>query len=136
MYKKTGAQMSFYDYVMPFEGVLDEHNRWVRLAGEIDWFALEDQYSRRFQKKGGQKALPVRVAFGSLIIREALGVSDAETLRLITESPYLQYFIGQTEFSSEPPFSVRSLGAFRQRFDPELVEATVQRVRALSKEKR
>jgi transposase, IS5 family len=48
----------------------------------------------------GAPALPFRVALGSLIIKEKLGISDRETVEQIKENPYLQYFIGQRHYSS------------------------------------
>jgi len=39
-----------------------------------------------------------RMALGALIIKEKLGTSDRETVEQIQENPYLQYFIGMTEF--------------------------------------
>ena len=128
MYKKTGAQLSFYDYVRPFGGTLNEENRWIRLAQELDWKAMEEQYSRQFSSRGGNTALPVRMAFGCLVIREALSLTDAETVRQIQENPYLQYFIGLNEFITEAPFSPRSMEAFRRRIPPEPVTQAAQRL--------
>lgn len=108
-------QLTVYDFVQPFGGALDPADRWVRLAAEIDWEALERKYAAHFGK-GGAVALPVRLAFGSLVIRQALGLSDRQTVELIRESPYLQYFIGLSAFTSEPPFSAHSMAAFRRRF--------------------
>ena len=133
MYKKTGAQLSMYDYVMPFDGVLDQENRWMVLASEIDWVALEDEYSRQFKSSSGNLALPARMAFATLVIREALGLTDAATMRAILESPYLQYFIGLNSFTTEPPFSARSIAGLRKRFAPERVSAAARRLRELTK---
>ncbi len=36
MYDMAESQMTLYDYVQPFGGTLDENNRWVKLAKEID----------------------------------------------------------------------------------------------------
>ena len=46
----------------------------------------------------GRSALPGRVAFGSLIIKERLGTTDEETAEQIRENPYLQFFLGLSEF--------------------------------------
>ncbi len=34
-----------------------------------------------------------RIALGSLIIKEKLGLTDEETVEQISENPYLQYFL-------------------------------------------
>ena len=134
MYKKIGPQLTLYDFVMPFSGVLSEENRWVRRAAELDWAAMEEQYSRQFTGRSGHVATPVRMVFGALVIRQALNLTDAETVRVITESPYLQYFIGLTDFTSEQPFSYRSLAAYRRRVPAEEVTKAVLRLRELNKQ--
>lgn len=124
MYNQSESQMTLYDYAQPFEGKLDESNRWVQLAHAIPWQELEQEYSAGFGK-AGHKAFSVRIAFGSLVIRQAMGLSDRQTVQLIRENPYLQYFIGMTQFSHEAPFSAHSMVGFRQRFTLEQVEQAV-----------
>ena len=85
---------------------------------------------------GGKEALPVRLAFGSLVIRKALDLSDQQTMLLIRESPYLQYFIGLTEFQNRLPFAVRSLRTFRQRIPAEAVNRAVRLLAQIEREDR
>jgi hypothetical protein len=40
----------------------------------------------------GNKAFSVRLALGALTIQDRLNLSDEETVRQITENPYLQYY--------------------------------------------
>src|SRR5699024_7660565 len=83
------------DFFLPFGGKLNKNNRWVTLASLIPWGKVEEKYAESFKSTfQGQKAVSVRMALGSLIIKERLNLSDRETLRQITENPYLQYFIG------------------------------------------
>ena len=54
---------------------------------------LEVCYAESLAGTGmGRSALPDRVAFGSLIIKERLGTTDEETAEQIHENPYLQFF--------------------------------------------
>ena len=119
------SQLTVYDYVQPFEGALDENNRWIQLAKAIDWQDMERQYARNFGRAGNQ-ALPLRMAFGSLVIRAALGLSDKQTVQMIRENPYLQYFIGMTSFSHEAPFVAHSMVGFRQRISEDQVQKAVR----------
>ncbi len=114
MYRHSEDQLSVYHYLSPFRERLRQDNRWVKLAHRLDWAQLERAYAAQFAP-GGKEAIPFRCAFGSLIIKRALGLSDRQTLMLIQESPYLQYFIGLDDFTEKPPFSVRSMTAFRRR---------------------
>ena len=125
-------QLTVYDFVQPFEGHLNSGNRWVRLAEKIDWLKLEKQYAAHFGK-GGAVALPLRMAFGSLVIRAALGLSDRQTVELIRENPYLQYFIGLDSFTDEAPFSARSMAAFRHRIPQSQVTKAVRLFKKLSR---
>jgi transposase, IS5 family len=80
---------------------LSETNRWVMMAKMIPWSEFESEYASLFFQEMGAPAKTVRMALGSLIIKERLGIikerlgiSDRETVEQIRENPYLQYFIG------------------------------------------
>ena len=84
---------------------LDKTNRWVALGDLLPWTELEKEYDSRLdnQKKGaGNK--PARMILGAMIIKHKLNLSDAETIEIIRESPYMQYFCGLHEFTDKPIF--------------------------------
>ena len=112
MYRTIQHQMSIDDYLPPYEGELVQENRWVRLAQAIDWDAIEQEYSGHFAA-GGKVAIPARMAFGVLVIRAACRTTDSETVEIVRESPYLQYFLGFDSFTYDVPFSSRSMERFR-----------------------
>ena len=112
---------------------VESENRWVRLAKKIDWLKLEKQYAVHFGK-GGAVALPLRMAFGSLVIRQALELSDRQTVQMIRENPYLQYFIGMTSFSHTAPFVAHSMVGFRQRIPQEQVDKAVKLFKRISRQ--
>ena len=125
MYHHSENQLTVYQYISPFREILNPENRWVRLAARLDWEALEQSYAAHFSP-GGKQAIGVRCAFGSLVIRRALGVSDRQTVELIRESPYLQFFIGLPAFSEQVPFSYRSMAAFRARIPERQIKCAVR----------
>lgn len=135
MYVMVEDQLTLYDFVQPFGGKLDPQNRWIRLAQELDWREMEQKYAVNFGKAGAQ-ALPMRMAFGSLVIRQALELSDRQTVMLITESPYLQYFIGLPMFTQQAPFSAHSMTGFRRRIPQDEVDQAVRRFKKLTAETR
>jgi hypothetical protein len=51
-----------------------------------------------------------------------LGVTDRETVALITESPYLQFFIGLSGYQPLPPFDPSMMVHFRKRIGPVLMK--------------
>ena len=123
MYRKDNArQLTFENFYLPFGGKLRSDNRWVVLAKQIPWSAIEAEYAGQFSDHpAGRSARSVRVALGSLIIKERLGVSDRETARQIAENPYLQYFLGFAEYKDQEPFDPSLMTYFRQRFDAKIL---------------
>jgi transposase, IS5 family len=133
MYRQTSpGQLSFENFYLPFGGKLSGTNRWVKLAAMIPWEAFESSYAAQFSEGRGAPAKSFRMALGALIIKERLGVSDEETVEQVRENPYLQYFLGLSEYSDRAPFDASMMTHFRQRLSLELVsqvnEAVVQAV--------
>jgi hypothetical protein len=101
MYRKVESTPSSPEnFEFPLSGKLSQDNRWVVMANLVPWDEFEGEYAKNFAEEMGAPALPFRMALGALIIKEKLGISDRETVEQIKENPYLQYFIGQREYSS------------------------------------
>jgi len=123
MYTHNANQLIMPDeFFLPFGGRLNPDNRWIVMASLIPWADVESDYVKRLGNANeGSKAYPARLALGSLIIKEKMGLSDEETVLAITENPYLQYFIGLHEFQEEAPFDPSSMTHFRKRFDADFI---------------
>lgn len=114
---------------------LDKTNRWVALGDLLPWTELEKEYNSRLdnQKKGaGNK--PARMILGAMIIKHKLNLSDAETIEIIRESPYMQYFCGLHEFTDKPIFAPSLFVTIRKRLSEE--ELNKMTVKLLNKQKR
>ncbi|MCP4745182.1 MAG: transposase [Desulfobacteraceae bacterium] len=117
MYKHNLKQMEFENFDLPFDGRLRSDNRRVKLAKFIPWEEFEIAYAKNFSSSGvGPPAMSVRIAMGALIIKEELGASDEETVEQIRENPYLQYFLGFTDYCDKKPFHPTMFVHFRKRF--------------------
>ncbi len=117
MYRNSSQQLEFENFILPFGGKLRSDNRWVKLSRLFPWEALDSVYRKNFSSSGmGAPAISSRVAIGSLIIKERLGTSDAETVEQIRENPYLQYFLGFEGFQENIPFDPSMFVHFRKRF--------------------
>lgn len=123
MYQKKSKQVSFDENPHSFIGVrLNPENRWIKLAELVPWDKLEGHYHRTFANpKVGNPAKTCRMAIGSLIIKEKMGLSDVETVEMIAEHPYLQYFIGLHTFADRTPFDASTMTYFRKRMTPEIL---------------
>ena len=82
---------------------------------------MEIQYAEAFSENGAP-GKSLRMALGALIIKEKLGLSDRETIEQIRENPYLQYFLGLSEYTEKVPFDASSLVHFRKRLKAELID--------------
>jgi transposase, IS5 family len=122
MYRRSSpGQLSIENFYLPFGGKLSADNRWVKLAEMIPWSDFEAEYAAQMSKKMGAPAKTFRIALGALIIKEKLGTSDRETVEQIRENPYLQYFLGFSEYQDAAPFDASMLVHFRQRLNLEWV---------------
>ena len=78
MYRKVEqAPNPAEDFDLPFGGKLAADNSWVQLAQLIPWTEFEAEYAQNFETEVGFPAKSFRLALGSLIIKEKLGISDA-----------------------------------------------------------
>lgn len=123
MYEHDAKQMILpHEFFLPFAGQLNPENRWCKLAMMIPWATVEKRYIKRLgHLEVGQKAYPVRLALGSLIIQNHKNLSDRDLVEEITENPYLQYFIGLPGFVQDPPFHPSSLTHFRKRLGKDII---------------
>lgn len=110
-------QREFVDFYLPFSGRLSRENRWVKLAEMVPWELVEQCYEQSLGKTAmGAPAKSGRIAYGALLIKERLGITDAETVEQVMENPYLQYFLGMSELQTKPIFHATMMVHFRSRF--------------------
>lgn len=120
MLKTDPQQTEFVDFYLPFNGRLSASNRWVKLAALVPWDEVEHCYRESFAGSGmGAPAKSGRLAYGALLIKERLGITDEETVEQICENPYLQYFLGFKELCDKAPFDSSMMVHFRSRFKAE-----------------
>jgi hypothetical protein len=122
MIKKTDPdQIYLDDFKTQFGGKLRKDNRWVRQAGMLPWEVIEDIYATNFSRDRGPYCISGRIAFGAMYIQEQLGFADREVAQQIAENPYMQYFLGLSEYRDEPLFDASMLVHFRKRFPEDFV---------------
>ena len=123
MYKRHLNQINLLDDPECFGGIaLDKDNEWVKKAKLIPWHIFEDEYADLFPSGTGQPACSVRMALGSLLIKDRYQFSDEETVAHITMNPYLQYFIGLEAYTTKAPFDASMLTRFRKRIPLKMLE--------------
>ena len=103
---------------------LDKSNRWVLLGDLLPWSSIEKEYNSRLQnEKKGAGNKPARLVIGAMIIKHKMKLSDEETVEIIRENPYMQYFCGMKEFSDKPIFDPSLFVTIRKRMSEEELNA-------------
>ena len=96
MNRRRHKQVAFHDFPGGFNGArIFSDNRWVKLAQIIPWDLVDKKYAENFVGScTGNPAVESRIAFGALIIKQELNLSDEDTVAMIRENPHCQYFLG------------------------------------------
>ncbi len=107
-------QLKIEEFGNLYQMKLNRDNRWIRLAFHFPWDQCAKIYARHFCDTG-RTAIDPRIVIGSLVIKHKLNLSDDETVRIIEENPYMQFFLGLVEFAPEPLFSPSLFVEWRKR---------------------
>jgi len=107
--------MSIEEFKTPWEIKLDKENRWAKLGELMPWDELADIYYQNMSKDMGQPAIDARIVIGALIVKHKLGLDDREAIETIRENPYIQYFLGLSEYTYEDIFDRSLFTALRYR---------------------
>lgn len=127
-------QLVIEGFETPFSQHLDPENRWVQLAGKVPWDDLAGLYLKRYSPKAtGRPSLNPRIIMGALIIKHLCNLDDRETVFQITENIYMQYFLGYSAFSSQPPFDPSLFVEIRKRLGDDLLAEMNLHILRLSK---
>ena len=126
------TQLLLDGFETPFDQTLNPANRWVVLAHLIPWDEICSLYLKHVGiSSTGRPALSPRVVIGSLIIKHMCNLDDREAVDQMSENIYMQYFLGYSSFTNEPPFDASLFVEFRKRLGMENVNAINERIVAL-----
>lgn len=98
---------------------LNENNRWIQLGSVLPWDKLVSLLSGKYDFTKGSAGINPRVIIGALIVKHKLTLTDEETIEIISENPYIQFFLGFTQFNPEPIFSPSLFVDIRKRLGKE-----------------
>jgi transposase, IS5 family len=113
-------QLTLVGFETPFERRLLKTNRWVQLAQLIPWDRIVPLYDKCFSSSEGRPPINGRVVIGAIIIKHIESLTDRATLQHISENVYMQYFLGYSSFTDEPPFTAPLFVSLRKRMSLEL----------------
>ena len=112
-------QLTLEEFKHPFHQQMKKDNRWVVLAELVPWDELAEIYARNLNPKAGRLSVDIRMVIGSLIIKHKLSLSDRDTVEMISENMYMQYFCGLRSFQTELPFDASLFVDIRKRMGSE-----------------
>lgn len=128
-------QLIIEGFESPFERKLSPTNRWVVLSKLLPWDDICELYWQEVPEKStGRPALNPRIVIGSLIIKHLCDLDDRETVAQISENIYMQYFLGYSSFTDEPPFDASLFVEFRKRLGLEQINAINERIIKIKKD--
>ena len=114
-YTSQAKQYTIDEFRSSLSG-LSKSNRWVQLGDLLPWAKIEKLYNSKLNnEKRGAGNKPARMIIGAVIIKQKLALSDAETILMIQENPYMQYFVGLSEFTDKPIFDPSLFVTIRNR---------------------
>lgn len=116
-------QLTLMGFETPFEQQLTSENRWVKLATIMPWDRIVGLYQKQFPSNEGRPPINGRIVIGTIIIKNMLNLSDRETILQIQENMFMQYFLGYSSFTNEPPFDPSLFVDIRKRLNLEVMSA-------------
>ena len=102
-------QLSIEAFKTQFQTKLDPANRWVKLAHLIPWDELASIYHTTLSAKQGARAVDARIVIGAMIVKHKQKLDDREAIEYIRENPYVQYFLGLSNYTSGRSLTVHCL---------------------------
>jgi len=109
------------------ENIISLRHPLVQLAGRIDWTHLNATLGEFYEEAVvGQPPKPTRLMAGLLYLKHTYGLSDEAVVERWVESPYFQFFCGETYFQHEPPIHPTSLTRYRNRLGKAGVEGLLR----------
>jgi IS5 family transposase len=98
----------------------------------IPWDGFCNIYLKFFPEQiTGRPGLSPRVFLGATIIKHLFDIDDRETVNQISESIYMQHFLGYSSFSDEPPFDRSLFVSFRKHLSMDVVRKITEKINVI-----
>jgi IS5 family transposase len=102
--------------------LVDRRHPLVRLAGLIEWDRFATAFGPLYREDVGRPGLPIRLMVGLHLIKHMDGLSDDAVCARFLDSPYVQFFCGETHFQHALPLDRSSMTRWRKRIGAEQLE--------------
>jgi len=95
--------------------ILNPSHELYRLANQIDWSILENEFEPLFVADKGAPAKPVRLIVGLMMLQHMYNYSDEGVVYEWVENPYWQFFCGEQQLQWNLPIDPSTLPRWRKR---------------------
>lgn len=102
--------------------IIDMKHPLVQMARLIDWDRLTEDFGETYHPTTGRPGVPMRLMIGLHLVQHMDGLSDEAVCARWLESPYVQYFCGETFFRHKLPADRSSMTNWRKRIGHERLE--------------
>jgi transposase, IS5 family len=97
------------------ESILNLQHELCKLAKQIDWNYLDNEFGKIFPSQTGCPAIATRLIVGMFFLKAIYKLSDEEAVARWVENPYWQYFCGEQYLQHKFPMSPTSFSKWRKR---------------------
>jgi hypothetical protein len=111
----SDRQLTIEEFKTPFQTSLLADNRWVKLSKVVPWDKFASVYMSMMTVDFGRPGISPRIVLGALIIKHLEKLDDRGVIAAIQENPYMQFFIGLKEFTTQPVFDPSLFVEIRKR---------------------
>ncbi len=111
----SSLQLTIMEFNTPFLTSLDSNNKWVKLSKLVPWDRFAGIYIKAMDTGFGRPGVSPRRVLGALIIKHLMNLDDRGTIEAIQENPYMQFFVGLSDFTIKPIFDASLFVDIRKR---------------------
>jgi IS5 family transposase len=116
---KPANQLSIEEFETPFDIRVCSENRWVKLSKQIPWDELASIYYKSMCSDHGAPGIDARIVIGAMVIKHIEKLDDRGTVQAIQENPFMQYFLGLSNFTYKEVFDPSLFVTIRKRLGVE-----------------
>ena len=80
------------------QDIVNPQHPLVEMRDMVDWSTLDQELGHKFCATNGASALPTCLMVGLMYLQHTFNLSDETVVERWVESPYWQYFCGETFF--------------------------------------
>lgn len=131
MRDQNSTQLTFTGFAHSFDLPLSSNNDWVILARSIPWTDLTTKLTGYIGNESWKFNASMRVIIGALIVQHKLDLTECETVEMISDNVYMQYFCGYSSHQKHLPFDESVFADLRRimgqlaykEFNAQIIEA-------------